>query len=287
MKTILTRAGFALAFVAAFGVTNFAQTSPAPQTGEQTEQQEMERRGRRRHRIGDLRVSVLRDFSRAELNLTDAQQQQLRLIDERAAQNTQAQRAELRGIFEQRTQGNALTAEQEARAQALRAGLRQAGQRTREEALAVLTAEQRAQLEQSRQQRRPRHEARRERGGGQAMRGLGELNLTDAQQQQISRIRERYAADIQAQREEIRRFMEERQQGTNSSDAQARAQRLEQLNEPIRQMRAEILAALTPEQRTQLEQRRAEHRARRGERGERFRGRRQGQSSPMPDSTQP
>lgn len=285
MKITFTKAGLALGFVAALGVTGFAQT-PSPQTGGQPERQTIEREGRRRHRIGDHRVSVLRDFNRAGLTLTDAQQQQLRQIEERAAQGSEAQRAELRGIFERRTQDGALTAEQAARVQALRNELREAGRRTRAEALAVLTSEQRALLEQNRQQHRQRHEARRERGGHR-MRGFDELNLSDAQRQQITAIRERYTADIQAQREELRRFMEERQQGANSSDAQVRAQRLEQLNEPIQRMRAEILAVLTPEQRTQLEQRRAEHRARRGHRGERFRGQRQGQTPPMPGSTQP
>jgi Spy/CpxP family protein refolding chaperone len=298
MKIALTRAGLALGFIAAIGVTNFSQT-PSPHTNEQIEQQRMERRrGRRHHRMGEFRLSALRQFSRAGLNLTDAQQQQLRQIEERAAQSTQAQRTELRGIFEQRAQGSTLTAEQRARAEALRNEMREVARRTREEALAVLTAEQRALLEQSRQQHRQQLQAGREQGVHRrrsmemrGVRGLRELNLTEAQQQQINQIRERYAADIQAQRQALRQLMEERrqqQQGANNTgDAQTMAQRLEQLNEPIRRMRAEILAVLTPEQRTQFEQRQAERRARRGHRGERLRRRHQGQTPPSQGTTQP
>lgn len=96
------------------------------------------------------------------LNLTDAQQQQLRALNETILSSTTAQREELRGLYEQRRGGAQLTAEQQTRASQLRQQLRQSGEQLRANLQTVLTAEQRQQLETEREQRRQRFEQRRQ-----------------------------------------------------------------------------------------------------------------------------
>ena len=73
---------------------------------------------------------------------------------------------------------------------------------------------------------------------------LRELNLTDAQRQQVHSILERFMTSTKAQRDELRQLHEQR--GQNGT--------------------------FTPEQRTQLDQIRENFRARREERRERRRG---------------
>jgi len=254
MKISLSRIGLAFGFVAALTATGYAQqtgTPSAPNAGAQQQEQPgmgRHRRGMRggRHRGGHMQMRALH-----QLNLTDQQREQVRGLMTRHAESTRAQRAELRRLRAQARSGNA---EAETRARAFREELRRSSEQLHTELTTILTAEQRTQLEQLRQQHRQMGEGRRERGERGMRGGFGGLNLTEAQQQQIAQIRQRYAADLQSRREA---------------------------------MRAEIQAVLTPEQRAQLEQRRAEHRARRGERGERFRGRRPGQPPTTPGNTQP
>lgn len=93
------------------------------------------------------------------LNLTGEQQQQVRAIREKYRQSTQAQREELRQLFQQRQTGQ-LTPEQETRARQLRRELRQTGEREQQELLAVLTPEQRQQIEQRRQEFEQRRQER-------------------------------------------------------------------------------------------------------------------------------
>ena len=118
---------------------------------------------------------------------------------------------------------------------------------------------------------RGRHRGMGKRGHGGAMRLFSKLNLSDAQQQQLRAIEERYEANIRPQREEMRRLHENNNQGELSPDAQARAQQLRtEMRQGMKGMREEMLAVLTPEQRTQLEQlmkeRKARHEERRGRR---------------------
>ena len=97
-------------------------------------------------------------------------------------------------------------------------------------------------------------------------RDFGQLNLTDAQRQQMRAIRERYGADFRARREEMRKLREQNGQGPISDETRAKAREFrQQMRESNERMRAEILAVLTPEQRTQLEQKKSEFKARREE----------------------
>ena len=159
MKNKLIRAGLAFGLVASMAAsTVFAQQAPEAQ------QQEREHRGGRHGKMHGRGKGGMR-FLRM-LNLTDAQKQQINAIEERFAQSTQTQRAELRQLFEQGRQGT-LSAEQETRARALHTEMGEAHKLMRNEVLAVLTPEQRAQLEQHKQERKARRERRRG--------GLGDL----------------------------------------------------------------------------------------------------------------
>jgi Spy/CpxP family protein refolding chaperone len=95
---------------------------------------------------------------------------------------------------------------------------------------------------------------------------MSQLNLTDAQRQQLRAIQDRFEASTQAQREEMRR-LRETTQGQPSADTQARFQALRaEIRQAMRGQHEEMLKVLTEEQRTQLEQTMRERKARRGER---------------------
>jgi len=165
MKKFLIGKGLMLGLVASLSVAAFAQQ---PQVGgsmpsPEQRHERMGRMGKHQGEMGREHGGHMKMFR--ELNLTDAQKQQFRTIHERAQQGTQAQREELRRLFQSRQQGGQLTPEQETRARQLRTELRDAGKRTEGEMMAVLTPEQRTQLEQKReefkQNRRERREQRR------------------------------------------------------------------------------------------------------------------------------
>ena len=127
------------------------------------------------------------------------------------------------------------------------------------------------------QQQRQGREGRR-RGGPRGedfgmMRGLRELNLTEAQQQQARTIFERVNANIKPQREQLIQLREQYEAGNAPADAQERAKALRaQIHESAKAMRAELLGILTPEQRTKLEQIEKDRKARRDEMRQRKEG---------------
>jgi Spy/CpxP family protein refolding chaperone len=129
------------------------QPGTATQDNGQQQEQRPERRGRREGMGKEGPRGMGRLMS--QLNLTDAQRQQLRALEERFEASTKAQRDELRRLHES-TQGEP-SADAQARFQALRAELGEARKAQHQEVLNVLTAEQRAQLEQLVKERRDRH----------------------------------------------------------------------------------------------------------------------------------
>ena len=168
MKKFSTLAGLALALAASVSVAaaqEQPQRQPAPQDGQrqgagQEERRPFGRRGGRRHeRMGG--GHGLRRKALSRLDLTDSQQTQIRSIHEAARQRTQGQRDELRQLFETRRGGGQLTAEQQARAEQLQTELRATQESFNQQVLAVLTAEQRAQLEQWKQERQSRGHGKR------------------------------------------------------------------------------------------------------------------------------
>ncbi|OLE53399.1 MAG: hypothetical protein AUG51_13285 [Acidobacteria bacterium 13_1_20CM_3_53_8] len=134
-----------------------------------------------------------------------------------------------------------------------------------------------AQTPNSRPENMERRHGRGEHAGaemGFMRHALRELNLTDAQRQQVHSIVERFMTSTKAQRDELRQLHEQRgQNGTFTPEQQERARQLhQQMMEANKSMNDEIIATLTPEQRTQLDQIRENFRARREERRERRRG---------------
>jgi len=156
----------------------------------------------------------------------------------------------------------------------------------------VMAQDNRTTTPQDNTQKMERKEGRRgfgkrdgmRRGGGRGfgMHGLKELNLTDAQKEQIRTIMEskRNKGEAnQTQREELRQIIEAKRSGTITAEQQARLKALhEQRRQEMRQTHEQILAILTPEQKTQLEQLKQE----RKERREEFRQKRQNKTTETP-----
>lgn len=104
------------------------------------------------------------------------------------------------------------------------------------------------------------------RPGWGGFRGMRELNLTEAQRLQQRAIVERHLESIKAQREELFKLREKRAQGTFTTDDEARAEALRQeIHNSMQGAHSEIEGILTPEQRTKLEQFKAERKARHDE----------------------
>lgn len=96
--------------------------------------------------------------------------------------------------------------------------------------------------------------------------GLRELNLTEQQRQQQRAIVERHLESIKAPREELSKLHEKRVDGTFTADDEARARALRQeIHNSMKGIHSEIEGTLTAEQRTQLDQIKAERKARREE----------------------
>lgn len=107
-------------------------------------------------------------------------------------------------------------------------------------------------------------------GGFRGMRGLHGIELTDAQKEQIRSIHEANKPD-EATMAELKAIRESRQAGTELTDAQkerARAIR-EQMRAKHELVKAQVLAVLTPEQKQQLEAKKAERELRRQEKRQR------------------
>lgn len=107
---------------------------------------------------------------------------------------------------------------------------------------------------------------------GHGLRGLRQLDLSDAQRQQFRSIREAHQNRTKAQRDELRQlFKTRRQGGTLTAEQEARARQLhDELRQTGEAVHGEMLAVLTPEQRARLENFRQEQKERREE----FRNRR-------------
>lgn len=145
----------------AISMVGFAQqAAPTPSTNqkelrrERSELREKRREGRREHMKmrGHRGPGFMRD-----LNLSDAQREQVRAISQRRLEATKGQREELFKMREKRIAGT-FDAADEARVKALRQEMRLAMEGIRGETEAVLTAEQKTRLEQLKTERKARHE---------------------------------------------------------------------------------------------------------------------------------
>ena len=109
--------------------------------------------------------------------------------------------------------------------------------------------------------------------GGFGMHGLKELNLTDAQKEQVRGIMETAKTANEPLRTEMKTLMEKRRGGTELSDSdRTRFQELRtQMKQSHEQIQNTIMGILTAEQRQKLDQMKEENQKRREE----FRQRRQ------------
>jgi Spy/CpxP family protein refolding chaperone len=160
LSSKLTRAGLTFGLLASFSVPVFAQQpqSSAPDS----EMQQGERGPRhRRKRGGDMGFTrILR-----ELELTEAQKQQARIIIDNHVATIKPQREELFRLREQREQG-ADRADLQQRAKALREQIHESTKNMRTQLLSILTPDQRARFDQMETEFKARRAERRQRHRG-------------------------------------------------------------------------------------------------------------------------
>lgn len=141
------RVGLALGVIAIAGLAGFAQ-QPQNQDQKQSPDANSPQRpfGRREGR-GPGPDGNFGPWLLSGLNLTDDQKKQVHAIIEQTFQSRKAEREELRQLVEKRRQGT-LTAEDQARARALHQQMRASMGDTETKIAAVLTAEQKARVEE-------------------------------------------------------------------------------------------------------------------------------------------
>lgn len=161
-------AGFAVVSFSAFAA---AQDNPANKSTETTTQEKREHRGGgsdfgkhggeergNHHRGGEREMRGLR-----QLNLTDAQRQQIRQIMEpNRGKGDSAELQEMRELSRAKHDGTPLTDAQKERLRAFKQQKRQNMEETHRQILAILTDEQRARLEQLEERKRGEMKERRQ-----------------------------------------------------------------------------------------------------------------------------
>ncbi len=147
-----------LGILLAFGTTAIAQQTQTPPST--ATERPLHERSERFARRGERKGGRERMGHRGglghlirELNLTEAQREQARAIMQRRLAGTKAQREELFNLREKRIAGT-FSADDEARAKALRQEMRASMEGIHSEMEGLLTAEQKARLEQLKQQRK-------------------------------------------------------------------------------------------------------------------------------------
>ena len=237
-KNKLSGATLALSALLAIGGAAFAQdkSAPAP-NADKPQGREFGRGGKEFGRGGPQgrgrhgKHGMMRALH--QLNLTDAQKEQLRGLRQQAAPQSE----EARQLLQQKRAG-ALDAAGQARLEQLRKEFKANQEARRNQLLAILTPEQKAQLEQMKAQRK-------ERG----------LNLTDAQKEQMKALHERFRQQDGPQREEAMKLMQQKRAGTLDANGEARLTELHKtFMAQMQARRAEMEAILTPEQKAKMDQ---------------------------------
>jgi Spy/CpxP family protein refolding chaperone len=154
---------FALSAIAFGQQTTTMQTEAAPQTKvEKKERKFSGQNGKRGQRGKFARRAKLGRHVLGKLNLTDAQKEQMRALHKSAKEKFAPQREELRTLVQKKRQGT-ITADEQERLDALKQQLKTSGQQMREQMNAILTTEQKQQLEQMKEQIKQRREEMRKR----------------------------------------------------------------------------------------------------------------------------
>lgn len=161
LRKRLTGAAITAGLVSFLGINALAQEPQSPTL----DRNRPDRVGRRmgiegRERLRGREMGKRRSLR--ELDLTDAQKEQIRAAAKRNREATKTQREELRQLAEKRRDGT-LTAAEEARVRALRDEIRSSMQNNHGNLLGFLTPEQKAKLEQIKRERKERHKEMRER----------------------------------------------------------------------------------------------------------------------------
>lgn len=261
MKKIFSSALFlGLAFGA--GSAIFAQDNNS-QNQSPNAQQRMERKARAGKMRGDKHKGM---SGLSQLNLTDAQKEQLKNLRQ-SNHVDKTSRDEIRQLIRAKRNGN-LTAEQETRLNTLREQGKANAEKMHQQVLAILTPEQRQQLEQMRQSRGNRssdgNRLENRRAGNRESRGghFQGLNLTDAQKEQLRQLRTKNSNDAAFQ--ELRQLKQAKRSGSLTAEQENRLKTLrQQAKANGEKRRDQILSILTPEQRQQLEQNKAQRKERR------------------------
>lgn len=155
LRKKLTVSAFIILSLGACSATALAQQTQPTTPGAAVQQPAragLARRGMRRRNARFGRQRAL-----AQINLTDAQKQQVRTIIQTQAQSTKTQREEMRQLMQQWRTGT-LTPEGQARAKELRQQLRESRKGVHAQTLNLLTAEQKAKLQELRELRRANHQ---------------------------------------------------------------------------------------------------------------------------------
>jgi Spy/CpxP family protein refolding chaperone len=204
----------------------------------------------------------------SQLNLTDAQKQQMKDIRIASREQNKQLYADYRAKLQQfralKQANDPSAADVKAELKAMRPQIQAARKASREAMLNVLTPEQQTQLKS----------ARLEHGFGRGRQRLmagvvaRKLNLSDEQKAQLKQIRQtsnqanaQLFADARAKRQELRSLT--RANDPRAAEVKAQLEALRpQLEAARQQQHTEFLNVLTPEQRSQLEQWKAERQSR-------------------------
>ena len=154
LRNKLTLAGLALVLMTVLGAGAQAQ-QPRQSTQNPTPENETRRSGRGEERWGMRRFGRPPLAGLRELNLTDEQKQQVRAIMERNFESTKVLREELRTLGQKRFEGT-LTSEEQTRAKELHQQMAKSMQSAMTEVQGILTAEQKAKLEELRKEEGPK-----------------------------------------------------------------------------------------------------------------------------------
>jgi Spy/CpxP family protein refolding chaperone len=158
----IKRLAVILGMISAVGMVAFAQQPATAPAQEGLRRERMERRAKHREDRGErmkMRGHRERSLALHELNLSDAQREQIRVITQRRLEATKTQREELAKLRQKRADGTFAAAD-EARARALREEIGSVMEGIRLETEGVLTAEQKAQLQQLKIERKAKREER-------------------------------------------------------------------------------------------------------------------------------
>jgi periplasmic protein CpxP/Spy len=215
------------------------------------------------HRAGFGRIA-------AKLNLTDAQKQQMKDIrtadQERNKQLYADFRTKLQELRTLKQANDPKAADVKAELKAMQPQIQAARKASHEAMLNILTPEQRDQLKSARNSRGLGHRMAR---GNRLRAGFGNLNLSDAQKAQLKQLREttqsqnaQLFADAKAKRQELRSLT--RANDPRASEVKAQLEALRpQLEAARKQQHEAFVNILTPDQRTQIEQWKAQRQSNR------------------------